>query len=389
MRKASIVKTLTNGAVSLDVLKYGDGRYGFDWQTDKYTRKQIRKRTLPSAIAEAEKKIKLLVTGKLDLSKISTERYLEFLKWESEQRQSVPVPDVVKSFLKSKETKGLAHKTITGLESNLNAFAKAFTGPIDKLRAEGVEAWLDGRRKRDGKPIGDRRWNNLLDDILALHIYARRNRILGPDKTPVESIEPRKLSYAVQTYTPDELSKLLLNVRNDWLPVIVLGAFCGIRPEELYPEKPKKKRNAAPKPGLRWENILWDKGRIDVPAAVSKTRDRRPVALYDPVALWLAPWRHAKGPVAHSARFWGYLPTLKAKSGVDWRPDALRHSFASYRLAIKPDVPALAFEMGNSPAMIKRHYLDLKHEDEAREWFGLTPEKVGRKMLPDNVVQIA
>jgi hypothetical protein len=36
---------------------------------------------------------------------------------------------------------------------------------------------------------------------------------------------------------------------------------------------------------------------------------------------------------------------------------------------------ALALELGNSPAMIFTHYLDLKHRDEARKWFGIRPVK--------------
>jgi len=53
--------------------------------------------------------------------------------------------------------------------------------------------------------------------------------------------------------------------------------------------------------------------------------------------------------------------------------DALRHSFASYRLALTQNMAALALEMGNSPDMIHRHYLDLKHDDEGSEWFAIRP----------------
>jgi hypothetical protein len=60
--------------------------------------------------------------------------------------------------------------------------------------------------------------------------------------------------------------------------------------------------------------------------------------------------------------------------GVDWRPDALRHSYASYRLAITEDAPSLSLEMGNSPAMIFKHYLDLKHKEEGEAWFSLEPD---------------
>ena len=58
---------------------------------------------------------------------------------------------------------------------------------------------------------------------------------------------------------------------------------------------------------------------------------------------------------------------------MPWLPDALRHSYASYRLAIIHDIPRLSLEMGNSPAIIKAHYLNLKHDDEGKAWFALRP----------------
>lgn len=54
---------------------------------------------------------------------------------------------------------------------------------------------------------------------------------------------------------------------------------------------------------------------------------------------------------------------------MKWKKDGWRHSYASYRLALTQNAHALAEEMGNSVHMIRTHYLDLKHEDEAQKWF--------------------
>jgi hypothetical protein len=66
-------------------------------------------------------------------------------------------------------------------------------------------------------------------------------------------------------------------------------------------------------------------------------------------------------------------------AGIKWKSDALRHSYASYKLALTHDMAALALEMGNSPAMIFRHYLDLKHEEEAQAWFAARPSSKSSK----------
>ena len=90
-------------------------------------------------------------------------------------------------------------------------------------------------------------------------------------------------------------------------------------------------------------------------------------------SAFLSLCREKSGPVVpeivyrHVARAW-----MEA-AGVTPRANAMRHSYASYRLALTEDVPALALEMGNSPTMIFRHYLELKHEDEATQWFSLRP----------------
>ena len=61
------------------------------------------------------------------------------------------------------------------------------------------------------------------------------------------------------------------------------------------------------------------------------------------------------------------------KSGVGWRMNALRDSYASYRLAELQDAAKVAFEMGNSPEKLFRHYRELVGPDAAKEWFALMP----------------
>ncbi len=96
-----------------------------------------------------------------------------------------------------------------------------------------------------------------------------------------------------------------------------------------------------------------------------------------------------KGKIAPSGRIGNQTAKWKELSGVSWKSDALRHSYASYKLALCPDVAALSFEMGNSPTMIKRHYLDLKHEDEARKWFKEEEVKKSSKRVKRGRSQMA
>jgi hypothetical protein len=67
------------------------------------------------------------------------------------------------------------------------------------------------------------------------------------------------------------------------------------------------------------------------------------------------------------------LVKLSTAAGVDWKRNGLRHSFGSYRTAQTSDIPRVSYEMGNSPAMVRQHYLKLSTEKQAAVWFSVMP----------------
>ena len=62
--------------------------------------------------------------------------------------------------------------------------------------------------------------------------------------------------------------------------------------------------------------------------------------------------------------------------GVIWPNNALRHSYATYRLAMTADAPRVALEMGNSPQKLMTNYRELADEEVARGWFAIRPSTV-------------
>lgn len=363
-KSAPVEKTVRHGSLRLDVRKYADGRFGFDYKPPGEMRIKVRLETAEKAIERAGEILGVAHGGKVERLAIDEGEYAEFLRWKAERTRKAKVADVVASFVASKTGKGRSVHHVGRLRRDLEAFSKAFPVMIGELTRGNVEKWLNARN------VGPRRWNNLRESIVALHRFARREGLLGAALTGPELIERRRVESDVATYAPAELHKILAVVPREWLPFVVLGAFCGIRPMEIAPD-PK-----SGKPPLTWGNILWAKKKVDVPAKVSKTRRRRFVPLSEAAAAFLRDRRHEPA----SARLCPFLRSpsdVWAKAaGVPWKPDALRHSYASYRLALTQDMAALALELGNSPAMIFTHYLDLKHEDEAREWFAIRPGKV-------------
>ena len=124
---------------------------------------------------------------------------------------------------------------------------------------------------------------------------------------------------------------------------------------------------------------------IEVAAEKAKTASRRLVPILPPLRKWLLPLKKAAGRVIE---FGSYTPFDRArsrfcKSGIktrgreiefQWKSNALRHSFASYRLADIKDAARVALEMGNSPSMLFRNYRELVTEKQATEWFSVLPK---------------
>lgn len=364
MKAAPIKKSIRVGSLSIAIRGYADGRIGFDFQPPGERRVQVRLHELADAERRAREILGMAHGGKVERLAIDEREYAEFLRWKGERAKPALIADLVPEFLESKKSKGVSIATIREMQSTLRPFALAFPGQIGSLSQKAVEKWL-GRNA-----VSPRRWNNMRAAIIALHRYARRYEMLHATLTPVERIESKKVKVQVATFTPSELQKLLAAVAAqtpEWLPWVALGAFAGLRPEEINPDP----RNH--KPGLLWENIHWAKGKIDVPANVAKDRRRRFAPLLEAARLWLAPWRSESGPVVPLRRHQDAKAAWLRTTGIEWKKDGLRHSFASYRLAITHDMAALSLEMGNSPTMIFRHYLDLKDDDDARAWFGTLP----------------
>lgn len=59
------------------------------------------------------------------------------------------------------------------------------------------------------------------------------------------------------------------------------------------------------------------------------------------------------------------------KAGLPYKKNAFRNSYISYRLAEAKDINAVAYEIGNSPKMIRKYYLDLVTPEQAKAWFSL------------------
>jgi integrase len=157
------------------------------------------------------------------------------------------------------------------------------------------------------------------------------------------------------------MTKLLKSADQATLPVLAIGGFSGIRSAEIA--------------RLHWEDVLWDQGYIEVKARKAKTKARRLVPIQPNLKSWLEPYRGSSGAVCNFTCLSYRYEQLSQQAQVGWKVNALRHSYASYRLAQVQDAAKVALEMGNSPQMLFKHYRELVTPDAAGAWFSIVPER--------------
>jgi hypothetical protein len=68
------------------------------------------------------------------------------------------------------------------------------------------------------------------------------------------------------------------------------------------------------------------------------------------------------------------LEALAEAAGVPWLPNGLRHSFATYHIALYEDAGKTALALGHTdPALTFRHYRALRTKEEAEAYFAIRP----------------
>ena len=278
------------------------------------------------------------------------------------------VGEVSKEMIAAKTNDGLSARYLSDLRHRTAKFASAFPGEIAKITTSEIEKWLRGLG------TGSTNRNNYANAVTTLFNFAKRAGYLSPQvETVAENLSHAKeLDGEIEIYTPGELASMLNRLRDvkpELLPFVAIGAFAGIRTAEIA--------------RLNWEDVDFEQGLIEIGAGKAKTAQRRHVPIQPNLAKWLEPYRNERGlilklPKTQLAVRRVVEPDLddatgKPEKGVKWKPNALRHSYGSYRLPILKNLNELALEMGNSPSMIMRHYRELVKPAEALKFWAIEP----------------
>jgi integrase len=260
----------------------------------------------------------------------------------------------------------------------LGRFATAFPKSTCNVTTADVQAWLDGMKLSAQNHMNFRTVVHTFFEFAVARGYAVDNPV-----AKVEKVKARGGDNEI--FTPMEIARLLAVAPVDFVPCLAIGAFAGLRSAEIE--------------RLEWSDIDLEGGHITIGAKKAKTASRRIVPVAENLVAWLSPYAGRNGtiwPGTHDDFYECQQATaaatevkadvkksIPALPTVRWKANGLRHSYASYRFALTNDAGRVAGELGNSPAVVHRHYRELVKPEEAWKWFAVKPEQAS------NVVTLA
>jgi integrase len=348
--------TVAAGPFTARLWQASDGRW--KWHAYEGGKRVLRSAgDLATAKKRAAEHLRALRDGRAALLDADAATVSAFVAWRSATTTGVSVEDAAAKYLAALKGRGVTEIHRRVVEEDCLRFAKAHRGKLGAVTPEDVSGHLAGLG------VSPRRSNNVRGALVAWFRWCRMAGMLPDATTAPERVAPQRLAVKpVAVYTPAEFVDLLRRAPKAWRVALAVGGLSGLRSEEIA--------------GLRWEDMRLEKRLIEVRAEVSKTRRRRLVPINDSLAAWIEASKPQPGNMVAPRSAIDALSAQMRRHGFRWVRNGLRHSFGSYRCAVLKDVPAVAFEMGNSPAMVMAHYNEAQELADALKWFAVTPAVV-------------
>jgi integrase len=367
-------------------------RIAADAAVDKITEGQSEVLNLKSADAHAIIRARAFIKGKEGETKIEKEidelvgeiceirRMLggratplevtrDWLRRNAVELPKITVTDAVKEIKKQAKTDGKSDLRRKQLANVLDRFAENFNQEVSTLTPKLIAEYLTALKLAERTRRNHRDVIGFFNRWLVLRGYLAK----GTDWLEgVQNYSARKLGQ-ISTYTADDMRRLITAADKRILPMIVIGGFAGLRHAEIA--------------RLEWQDIDLEEGFIEVKAENAKTDTRRIVPLKPNLKAFLKKLAKKSGKVVSVVNTTKQLlktasDTADAENEIEaleWKHNALRHTYISARVAESGDVPRVADEAGNSPQVIRTNYLKRMRPAAATEWFAIEPQpKTGK-----------
>lgn len=305
-----------------------------------------------------------------------------WLKHAAPVSDSPSVLEAIEALHREQQSQGLSSRHVSETRAKLKLIFQGLEKKkISEVKASDLEKARDREDKR-GNPASASLRVKRVRYASILISWAIERGWIQPDRSPLRGVSrPRLRAQKVEILSVSDCFKLLETCREklpDFLPCLALKLFAGLRNSEVVE--------------LGWEAIKESTIRVEK----TKTDRARSVSISDNLRAWfpsdlpknrkIFAWN---SEIKNRVLAWiQAMGILQEKAEVEIPQNALRHSFGSYLYAIERDAGKVAFEMGNSPAVVRQHYADAVDKSDAERFWRLKPGDPGLEMSREEKLKL-
>jgi integrase len=275
----------------------------------------------------------------------------------SRNQTTVTIKAAVTALLKAKRASNKSPRYVKSLDGYLNQFMRGREDVrVANIGVETLEEWFSGRKEMPATHATGVNRLNALFSFCVRRGWCSENPCARLERVTIDHRPPR-------FFTPAEADKAIEICPPRSIPWLVLGMFCGLRPEAEVEQLPR-------------EHIDLENRRVKVTCEDAGGGKRRGTWRFVPIPKRAAALlkQHLDDKVCPShSTLRRDRRKLRDLVGGEWPADILRHTAASYWLALTGDVGKCATVFGNSPKVFASHYNGLATPEDARKFFGLPP----------------
>jgi integrase len=264
------------------------------------------------------------------------------------------VSEAAAALLKDRMGKRRSAKSIEGYRIHMNILVDNFGDrKLDQITGDDFNDWI---ASKNWSVSYVRHWYLMVRMLYNFAIQKKR----AANKPWLEMYRPDRDDDPPPVYNVHEVHTLLSHASPYVARGLVLGLFCGLRPE-----------NEAS--SITYGQIDLERRKITVVGRKAKSRQHRRVTIPPNLVPWIEKLDWTE-PYNYE-RWRNSLAALRKELGIKSGHDILRHSFGSHHLALYEDEAKTRFEMGHSDSnVLFEHYRALVHKEDAIAYFGITPE---------------
>jgi site-specific recombinase XerD len=265
------------------------------------------------------------------------------------------------------------------LKGELNRFSAFFNERnLSEIQAAEIQAYLEGGD--DKKMPSLKTWNNRRGYLSTFFKFCMTKKYAGENPIlELPNYKLKKMRGTASTLSAQEAASLMHwlegyrgNKRKDGsylgeagclVPYFAITLFAGLRPDYKEGEMGK----------LQPSDIRYDTNVILVEPEVSKVNERRTIKMQPNLKAWLERYPLDKYPLIPKHMF-TLITDVRKKFKLPH--DVMRHTFISMTVGAFRSVGDASLQAGNSEAIIRKHYLDLKSSEEADAFWRIVPKGV-------------